>query len=139
MKSKSMEEHKKNVPKSIKFGIITLSDSKHKDFLENKTTDISGNLIIDSLKKEHKLVFYSVIPDDSELLLLTVEDIIKESGADVIITTGGTGIGVRDITIETLKPLFRKGNYWFWGNIQIRIIQRTGYRSNIKSCNCRSL
>jgi len=108
MKSKSMEEHKNNVPKSVKFGIITLSDSKHKDFLENKTTDISGNLIIDSLKKEHKLVFYSVIPDDSELLLLTVADIIKESGADVIITTGGTGIGVRDITIETLKPLFEK-------------------------------
>ena len=44
MKSKSMEEHKKNVPKSVKFGIITLSDSKYKDFLENKTTDISGNL-----------------------------------------------------------------------------------------------
>ncbi len=108
MKSKSMEEHKKNVPKSVKFGIITLSDSKYKDFLENKTTDISGNLIIDSLKKEHELVFYSVIPDDSELLLLTVEDIIKESGADVIITTGGTGIGVRDVTIETLKPLFEK-------------------------------
>lgn len=108
MKSKSMEEHKKNVPKSIKFGIITLSDSKHKDFLENKTTDISGNLIIDSLKKEHELVFYSVIPDDSELLLLTVEDIIKEKGADVIITTGGTGIGVRDVTIETLKPLLEK-------------------------------
>jgi molybdopterin adenylyltransferase len=108
MKSESMEEHKKNVPKSVKFGIITLSDSKYKDFLENKTTDISGNLILDSLKKDHELVFYSVIPDDSELLLLTVEDIIKDRGADVIITTGGTGIGVRDVTIETLKPLFEK-------------------------------
>ena len=122
MKSKSMEEHKKNAPKSVKFGVITLSDSKHKDFLENKTTDISGNLIIDSLKKENKLVFYTVIPDDSELLLLTVEDIIKEKGADVIITTGGTGIGVRDVTIETLKPLLEKEITWFWGNIQIRII-----------------
>ncbi|MDD3984541.1 MAG: MogA/MoaB family molybdenum cofactor biosynthesis protein [Methanobacterium sp.] len=107
MKSKSMEEHKKNVPKSIKFAVITLSDSKYKDFLENKTTDISGNLIIDSLKK-YELVFYSVIPDDPELLLLTVEDIIKKHGADVIITTGGTGIGVRDITIETIKPIMEK-------------------------------
>ncbi len=52
MKSESMEEHKQNAPKSIKFGVITLSDSKYRDFLESKTTDLSGNLIIDSLKKE---------------------------------------------------------------------------------------
>ncbi len=108
MKSESMEEHKKDVPKSVKFGVVTLSDSKYRDFLESKTTDISGNLIIDSLKDEHELVFYTVIPDSSELLLTTVEDIIQEYGADVIITTGGTGIGVRDVTIETLKPLFKK-------------------------------
>jgi molybdenum cofactor biosynthesis protein B len=102
-----MEEHKEKSPKSIKFGVITLSDSKYGDFLESKTTDISGNLIIDTLKKEHELVFYTVIPDNSELLISTVED-IKEQNVDVIITTGGTGIGVRDITIETLKPLFEK-------------------------------
>ncbi len=102
-----MEEHKEKSPKSIKFGVITLSDSKYRDFLEEKTTDISGNLIVNTLKKEHELVFYSVIPDNSELLLSTVEN-IKEYDVDVIITTGGTGIGVRDITIETLKPLFEK-------------------------------
>jgi molybdenum cofactor biosynthesis protein B len=108
MKSESMEEHKKNVPKSVKFGVVTLSDSKYRDFLESKTTDISGNLIINSLKTEHELVFYTVIPDSSELLLSTVNEIIEEHGADVILTTGGTGIGIRDVTIETLKPLFEK-------------------------------
>jgi molybdopterin adenylyltransferase len=108
MKSESMEEHKKNVPKSVKFGVITLSDSKYRDFLESKTTDLSGNLIIDSLNKEHELVFYTVIPDSSELLLSTLEDIIEEYEADIIFTTGGTGIGKRDVTIETLKPLFEK-------------------------------
>lgn len=102
-----MQEHKEKSPKSVKFGVITLSDSKYRDFLEEKTTDLSGNLIVDTLKKEHELVFYSVIPDSSELLLSTVNN-IKEYDVDVIITTGGTGIGVRDITIETLKPLFEK-------------------------------
>ena len=108
MKSESMEEHKKNVPKSVKFGVVTLSDSKYRDFLESKTTDISGNLIINSLKTKHELVFYTVIPDSSELLLSTVNEIIEKHGADVILTTGGTGMGTRDVTIETLKPLFEK-------------------------------
>lgn len=108
MKSESMEEHKQNVPKSVKFGVVTLSDSKYKDFLESKTTDLSGNLIINSLNNEHELVFYTVIPDSSELLLSTVNEIIVEHGAEVILTTGGTGIGTRDVTIETLKPLFEK-------------------------------
>ncbi len=107
MKSKSTEEHKQNSPKSVNFGVITLSDSKYKDFLESKTTDVSGNLIIDSLKKDNTLIFYTVIPDNSELLLSTIEDIIEQD-VDVIITTGGTGIGTRDITIETLKPIFEK-------------------------------
>ncbi len=34
-----------------------------------------------------------MIPDNSELLLSTVED-IKEQDVDVIVTTGGTGIGL---------------------------------------------
>ena len=108
MKSESMEEHKRNAPESVKFAVITLSDSKYHDFLEEKTTDISGNIIIDRLKNENTLEFYTVIPDDAELLKSTVNDVITATSADVIITTGGTGIGTRDITVETLTPLFEK-------------------------------
>jgi len=108
MKSKSMEEHKRKAPESVNFAVITLSDSKYRDYLENKTTDISGNLIIDRLKKENRMVFYTVIPDDAKLLKDTINDIIEESLAQIILTTGGTGIGSRDITIETLQPMFEK-------------------------------
>jgi molybdenum cofactor biosynthesis protein B len=108
MKSESMEEHKRNAPDSVKFAVITLSDSKYHDFLEEKTTDISGNIIVDRLKKENILEFYTVIPDDAELLKSTLDDIIGETSTEVIITTGGTGIGARDITVETLNPLFEK-------------------------------
>ncbi len=108
MKSKSMEEHKQSSPKSVNFAVITLSDSKYRDYLENKTTDVSGNLIIDRLKNENEMVFYTVIPDDGDLLKATIDDIIEETSAEIILTTGGTGIGSRDITIETLQPLFQK-------------------------------
>ncbi len=108
MKSESMKEHKKQAPKSVNGAVITLSDSKYNDFLLNKDSDVSGSLIKDALNENHNLVFYSVIPDDAGLLVSTIGHIIEKYDVDVIITTGGTGIGPRDITIETLKPLFTK-------------------------------
>ena len=103
-----MKEHKKKAPKSVKGAVITLSDSKYKDFQKNKNNDLSGNLIKNALKENNKLVTYSIIPDEVDLLLSTINDIIEDYDVDVILTTGGTGIGPRDITIETLKNIFEK-------------------------------
>jgi len=111
MKSKSMDEHKKRAPESVNGAVITLSDSKYRDFLrfrKMESNDISGKLIKDALKEKDKVVFYSVIPDDASLLLSTINHVIETYDVDVIITTGGTGIGPRDITIETLKGVFDK-------------------------------
>lgn len=102
--SKSMEEHKRKSPLKVKIGVITLSDSR---YLRSKESDISGKIIIESLA-DHEIVSYDIIPDDANLLLGAVEDSIEDKKADIIITNGGTGIGERDITIETLKPLFSK-------------------------------
>jgi molybdenum cofactor synthesis domain-containing protein len=48
----------------------------------------------------------TLIPDDDANL----RDMLKvaENSCNIIITTGGTGIGPRDITIETVKPLLIK-------------------------------
>ncbi|MBW4257893.1 MogA/MoaB family molybdenum cofactor biosynthesis protein [Methanobacterium sp. YSL] len=113
MKSKTMEEHKKHSPLRVKIGIITLSDSKsnlsqekNPNFASNPE-DLSGKMIIESLEELHEIVSYQVIPDDAHLLLETLGK-MKNLGAEIIISTGGTGIGKRDITIETIKPLFEK-------------------------------
>jgi molybdenum cofactor biosynthesis protein B len=103
-----MEEHRKQSPSKVKIGVITLSDSKYKDYLQSKQTDVSGKMITDAVENKNELVSYSIIPDESKLLLSQVIDIIENKKADVIITTGGTGIGSRDITIETFKAIFEK-------------------------------
>ena len=108
MKSESLEKHKKDAPKSVNCAVITISDSKYRDFLKSKKTDVSGSLIVNALNKKHDVVFYSVIPDDSAILLANIDHIIKNHDIDVIITTGGTGIGSRDITVETLRGIFDK-------------------------------
>ena len=108
MKSKSMEEHKKHVPIDVKCGVITLSDSKYKDSKEGINSDISGEDIINVLKeKGHEIKEYTIIPDDKDMLLDTVKK-MNEEKIDAIFTTGGTGLESRDITIETLKPLYDK-------------------------------
>lgn len=106
MKSKTMEQHKKN-QKKVKVGIITLSDSKFKDTSKSEDEDISGQIIKLSLKDQHQILAYRLIPDDKEFLLRILDE-MRRDGAEVIITTGGTGISKRDITIETIKPLFQK-------------------------------
>ena len=108
MKSESMQRHKSEAPKSIKGAVITLSDSKYRDFLKSVNNDISGNLIKDALEEKNEVVFYSIIPDDAGLLISMINHILEDYDVDVIITTGGTGIGPRDITIEALNKIFNK-------------------------------
>ncbi len=114
MESKSMREHKKHSPLKVKVGIITLSDSKSNQQKSNNSDDtaipkedVSGKIIMESVEGEHEIVSYTIIPDDAELLLRNLNN-MRNTGAQVIISTGGTGIGKRDITIETITTLFTK-------------------------------
>lgn len=107
MKSETMEEHRKKSPIKMGCGVITLSDSKFKDEKNGEKTDTSGKLIIEKLKEKYEVDSYKIIPDEKYQLLETVEEMINKN-IDIIFTTGGTGIENRDITIETLEPLFEK-------------------------------
>jgi len=83
-------------------GVITISDSVS----SGKNEDRSGPLLISGFSEsgcsvEHK----KVLPDGSDELTLTIQNWIEE-GAELIITTGGTGLGPRDLTIETLEGIF---------------------------------
>jgi molybdenum cofactor biosynthesis protein B len=117
-----MDEHRRKSPIKVKIGVITLSDSRYN---KSKEEDISGNIILESLDN-HELVSYNIIPDDGVELLKLVEDLI-DVGADVIITTGGTGIGERDITIETLRTLFEKELDGFGEIFRYETYQELGY------------
>lgn len=104
MTSASMELHKKLSPKDVNCGIITLSDSKSK---KNEDEDTSGNYIKEKLEEKYTVLIKKVIPDEGTILVSTIEDMV-ENNIDVIITTGGTGIESRDITIETIESILEK-------------------------------
>ena len=97
------------IPKTFKAMVITLSDRASR----GEYSDRSGPVIQEILKGffEKKDVPFEisskVIPDDAEMLK---EIVIKSKNEkfDVIITTGGTGIGKRDITVETIQAMLDK-------------------------------
>jgi molybdenum cofactor synthesis domain-containing protein len=94
---------------TLKIFIITLSDRASKGIYE----DLSGKLIREIVEKdltEKGWQFetqYFVIPDETDEFrhkLLKA----KAEQADLIFTTGSTGVGPRDIAPEVVKPLLDK-------------------------------
>lgn len=78
--------------------VLTISDSRNKD------QDKSGKLIIDKLNKYgFTIVDYKIIHDELETIERELKIFSDEKKVDVIITTGGTGAGPRDVTPEATK------------------------------------
>ena len=102
MKSETAKEHQKESSKDISCGIITLSDSR-----KSKKEDLSGKYIAQEIETRYTLNSRKIIPDESKDLINAINEMVDDD-IDVILTTGGTGLDARDITVETVESLFRK-------------------------------
>lgn len=97
------------IPKVFDIRIITLSDRAS----AGEYDDISGEKIIELsetwFKNNNLKAKYSkiIIPDEPEILEKQLLDIFQNH-ADIIFTTGSTGISDRDIAPETILPLLDK-------------------------------
>lgn len=97
-----------NLPDILKVKIITLSDRA----AAGEYKDLSGPMIMEMTKAWFENVGWvcecdiAVIPDDSGKL----RQLINESSQDynVIFTTGGTGIGPRDMTVDVVEQMLEK-------------------------------
>ena len=88
--------------KLYRLGIITLSDKGAQGLRQ----DESGDLIEKMLKDQFEIIDRILIPDEKEALKQTLIDWC--STCELILTTGGTGLGVRDITPETTMSIADK-------------------------------
>ena len=97
-----------NFPEKFEILIITLSDRAFRGEYE----DLSGPKVKEMITEFFASSGWSfnvkttLIPDES----LILKDLLNEAGNiyNIIFTTGGTGIGPRDITVETVTPLLNK-------------------------------
>ena len=98
-----VHEHKKQAPRSVTLGIISVSTTRA------LIDDTSGQWIREQAEeKGHKVVFHQVIPDDVAKITALLKEKIRESKPQVILMSGGTGITKKDVTIEAVSPLFTK-------------------------------
>lgn len=97
------------LPKTFKIYVLTLSDRASKGEYEDKSGPETARLATEIFEKKNFRYELSqeIIPDDAELLKKKINK-AKENNVDVIITTGGTGIGERDITVDTIKTVLDK-------------------------------
>ena len=95
--------HKKSGA-GLKASVIVCSDT----ISAGKKEDKAGKAIIKKLKEcEVSIGEYTIIPDEKDII---AEKAITNSQKDfdLIIFTGGTGLSPRDVTPETLTPLFER-------------------------------
>lgn len=95
-------KHSHSIDYRPNVGVITLSDS----ISESGGEDVSGKLLVNGFKSEGCCVDnYIVLSDGSKDFLPTIDRWIH-SGIELIITTGGTGVGPRDLTIDSFENYF---------------------------------
>jgi len=74
-----------------------------------KARDVSGKLIQDWLLAEGAQVAESaLIPDDKTAIQRMIHQLATEAGAELIIASGGTGLGPRDVTPDALREMGAK-------------------------------
>ena len=96
-------------PRVLRFHVVTLSDRASKGHYEDRSGPRIIHLLNDHFEPlpRNIEIQHSIIPDDALNLRSLIEN-CTDNKTDVIITTGGTGVGPRDITIETIKPMLDK-------------------------------
>lgn len=89
----------------LNLGILTISDKGFK----GERDDRSGQVIKDCLSVLNSHVAkYEIIPDKEAMIKSKLTDWADEGNLDIILTTGGTGLGPRDVTPEATLSVVDK-------------------------------
>jgi molybdenum cofactor biosynthesis protein B len=97
-------EHKHLTPKvSVGAAVLTISDSRTEE------TDESGRLAKELLTEAgHTIEDYRIIPNDAGEIKSLLGELLQREDLRLIITSGGTGIGRKDLTVESASGLVGK-------------------------------
>lgn len=104
LKKKGGKSHFKRILRQpVSAAVIVLSDT----VAAGRKPDTAGKSVVDTLTEAgFDPIHYQILPDESDQLKDLVLELSKSYAC--IMTVGGTGIGKRDITVDTLEPLLER-------------------------------
>lgn len=86
----------------LRAAVLVLSDS----ISAKRARDISGKLLVERLRESGVAVpVYRVLPDERIAIARALRELCDKRLIDLIITSGGTGIGPRDVTAEAITDV----------------------------------
>ncbi len=93
--------HVEDIGRKIRVGVLTVSDTRTKDI------DKGGALVKSYLGDDaYDITHYHIVKDDINSIQIELKEMLET--VDAVITTGGTGIAKRDVTIEAVSAFFAK-------------------------------
>ena len=101
MTASRIDETKAFLP--VRIAVLTVSDTR------SRAEDTSGDILVERLTRAgHVLAARELLRDDVADIRALLMKWIAAPDIDVVITTGGTGLTGRDVTVEAMRPLFEK-------------------------------
>jgi len=87
----------------VRIAVLTVSDTR------DASNDTSGDTLAKRIEDAgHILAARTLLKDDATQIRAQLQKWIDDPQIDAAITTGGTGLTGRDMTVEAMRPLFEK-------------------------------
>ncbi|UMA63850.1 molybdenum cofactor biosynthesis protein B [Roseivivax marinus] len=87
----------------VRIALLTVSDTRTED------DDRSGDLLADRIRAAgHELAHRAILPDERTAIADRLRAWCADEGVDVVISTGGTGLTGRDVTVEAHRDVYEK-------------------------------
>ena len=102
----------------VRIAVLTVSDTR------SLAEDRSGDTLVDRLTAAgHVLAARDIVTDDRDRIADRLRAWVADPGVDVILTTGGTGLTGRDVTVEAHRDVYEKeieafGTVFTWVSMQ---------------------
>ena len=87
----------------VRIAVLTVSDSR------GLAEDRSGDVLVRRLTEAgHDLADRRILPDERDQIATLLRAWCSDTGVDVVISTGGTGLTGRDVTVEAHRDVYEK-------------------------------
>ena len=118
--SPSTDQHREEAPDSVSCLVLVVSDTRSLE------TDKGGALIEQMLEEAgHTVISRQVVRDEVSVIRNAVETALN-SDTEVVVVTGGSGIGARDCTPEAIAPMITKEMPGFGEVFRVLSFQEVG-------------